>query len=196
MATKSVEVFEFDETSKKSWWTLVVGGVVSVLFGFVAMIWPGITVGVLALLLAVFLGVVGVLDIVRSFRKFNHSFMSGFVSLLLGVLSVGVSVFLLSRVGSGLAVATLALLVAISFIVRGVLGMILAFDSSESSNGTRWMNGIVGALAIVAGLAIVWYPVEGTLVWVWVVGLFSIIAGAFEIALGFMAKDALEKSNK
>ena len=66
MATKSVEVFEFDETSKKSWWTLVVGGVVSVLFGFVAMIWPGITVGVLALLLAVFLGVVGVLDIVRS----------------------------------------------------------------------------------------------------------------------------------
>ncbi len=196
MATKQVEVFEFDETSKKSWWTLVLGGVVSVLFGFVAMIWPGITVGVLALLLAVFLGVVGVLDIVKSFKRFSHSFMSGFISLLLGVLSVGVSVFLLSRVGSGLAIATLALLVAISFIVRGVLGMILAFDASQSSSGTRWMNGIVGALAIVAGLAIVWYPVKGTLVWVWVVGLFSIIAGAFEIALGFMAKDALEKDNR
>ncbi|MBP9813177.1 DUF308 domain-containing protein [Candidatus Saccharibacteria bacterium] len=196
MAKKeTMEVFEFDETSKNAWWTLVIGGLISVVFGFVAMIWPGITVGVLALLLAVFLGVYGVLDIVRSLKKFKDSFLSGFLTLVLGLLEVGVSVFLLSNVGSGLAIATLALLVAISFIVRGVIGMVLAFDSA-SSTGTRWLNGGVGALAIIAGLVIVWYPVSGTLAWIWVVGLFAIIGGAFEIALGFMAKEALEKANK
>jgi len=192
MASQSVEVFEFDETSKKAWWTLVVGGIISVIFGFVAMIWPGITVGVLALLLAVFLGVYGVLDIVRSLRRFKDSFLSGALTLILGFLEVGVSVFLLRHVGSGLAVATLALLVAISFIVRGVIGLVLAFDST-SSNGTRWLNGAIGILAIVDGLVIVWYPVAGVTAWVWVVGMFAIIAGAMEIAIGFMAKDALEK---
>ena len=192
MASQSVEVFEFDETSKKVWWTLVLGGIISVIFGFVAMIWPQITVGVLALLLAVFLGVYGVLDIVRSLRRFKDSFLSGALSLILGFLEVGVSVFLLRHVGSGLAVATLALLVAISFIVRGVIGLVLAFDST-SSNGTRWLNGAIGLLAIVAGLVIVWYPVAGVTAWVWVVGMFAIIAGAMEIAIGFMAKDALEK---
>ncbi len=189
------EVFDFDEASRNVWWTLVLGGLISVIFGFVAMIWPGITVGVLALLLAVFLGVYGVLDIVRSLKKFKDSFLSGFLGLVLGLLEVGVSVFLLSNVGSGFAVATLALLVAISFIVRGVIGMVLAFDSAASS-GTRWLNGGVGALAIIAGLVIVWYPVSGTLAWIWVVGLFAIISGAFEIAMGFMAKDAFEKLNK
>lgn len=191
MAKQTDEVFVFDESSKKVWWTLVVGGVVSVIFGFVAMIWPGVTVGVLALLLAVFLGVYGVLDIIRSFKKFKDSFLSGLLTLVLGFLEVGVAVFLLRHVGTGLAVGTLALLVAISFVVRGIIGVVLAFDSAASA-GTRWLNAAIGALAIVAGLVIAWYPQAGLTAWIWVVGMFAIIAGSLEIAVGFMAKDALE----
>ncbi len=195
MASKEIEVFEFDETSKKTWWTLIIGGIVSVVFGFVAVIWPGITVGVLALLLAVFLGVVGVLDIVRSLHKFKTGFLGGLLTMLLGFLEVGVAMYLLHNRGSGIAVATLGLLVGISFIVRGVLGTVLAFDS-QSSTGTRWINAILGLLAIVVGMVVVYYPVAGALAWVWVVGLFAIVAGAFEIGFGFMAKHEIEKSEK
>ena len=195
MANKNVEVFEFDETSKNLWWTLILGGMVSLVFGFVAMIWPGITVGVLALLLAVFLGVLGVLDIIRSLHKFKEGFLGGVLTLILGFLELGVAIFLLGNVGSGLAVLTLSLLVAISFIVRGVFGIILAFDGS-SSNGTRWVSAVLGLLAVVAGLIIAWYPVEGVVAWIWVVGLFAIVTGAFEIGMGFMAKDAAKKLEK
>lgn len=195
MASKEIEVFEFDETSKKTWWTLIIGGLVSVVFGFVAVIWPGITVGVLALLLAVFLGVVGVLDIVRSLHKFKSGFLGGLLTMLLGFLEVGVAMYLLHNRGSGIAVATLGLLVGISFIVRGVLGAVLAFDS-QSSTGTRWINAILGLLAIVVGMVVVYYPVAGALAWVWVVGLFAIVAGAFEIGFGFMAKHEIEKAEK
>lgn len=186
------QVFEFEEVDQRAWWTLVVGGVFSVIFGFVAIIWPGITVGVLALLLAVFIGVYGVLDIVRSVRHLNHAFFSGILRLILGLLEVGVSVFLLSNVGDGFAIATLALVIAISFIVRGVFGVVLAFDSG-ASDGTRWLNGLMGALAILAGLVVIWYPGEATLVWVWVVGFFALVTGAVEIALGFSAKEAQER---
>ena len=193
MAT--TEVYEFEEDDKRTWWTLVVGGVISVMFGFVAMIWPGITVGVLALLLAVFIGVDGVINIIRSVRKFGTNFFSGVLRLVLGLLEVGVSVYLLRNVGSGLAIATLALLIALTFVTRGVIGIVLAFDSSVSG-GVRWFNAIIGGLAVLAGLVVVWYPGAATLAWVWVVGFFALVSGAMEIALGFMAKGAQEDKKK
>lgn len=186
------EVFQFEENEKNGWWIPVVSGVVSVIFGFVAMIWPGITVGVLALLLAVFIGVYGVADIVRSVRAFSTGFFNGILRLVLGLLEVGVSVFLLRNIGSGLAIATLALLIAISFITRGVLAIVLAFNA-DVSTGVRWFNVIIGGLSILAGLVVVWYPASATLAWVWVIGFFAIVTGAMEIALGFSAKDALNK---
>lgn len=186
------EVFEFEEHEMTAWWVPVISGVLSVIFGFVAMIWPNITVGVLALLLAVFIGVLGVADIIRSVRAFSNGFFSGLLRMVLGLLEIGVSLYLLRNVGSGLAVATLALLIAISFITRGVIAIVLAF-SAEVSSGVRWFNVIMGGLAILAGMVVVWYPGAATLAWVWVLGFFAIVTGAMEIALGFSAKDALKK---
>lgn len=188
------EVFEFEDHEKSAWWVLVLSGVLSVIFGFVAMIWPNITVGVLALLLAVFIGVLGVTDVIRSVRAFSNGFFSGLLRMLLGLLELGVSVFLLRHTGSGLAIATLALLIAISFITRGVIAIVLAF-SADTSSGVRWFNVIMGGLAILAGMVVIWYPGAATLAWVWVVGFFAVVTGAMEIALGFSAKDALKKSN-
>ena len=71
MASKQVYVFEEDD--KSVWWMFVLAGLVSVVFGFVAVIWPHLTVGVLALLLAVFIGINGVVDLSRSMRKMVHS---------------------------------------------------------------------------------------------------------------------------
>jgi uncharacterized membrane protein HdeD (DUF308 family) len=112
--------------------------------------------------------------------------------MILGLLEVGVSVYLLRNVGSGLAIATLALLIAISFITRGVIAIVLAF-SSEISSGVRWFNAIMGGLSILAGMVVIWYPGASTLAWVWVLGFFAIVSGAMEIALGFIAKDTLKK---
>jgi uncharacterized membrane protein HdeD (DUF308 family) len=189
---KSAEVYEFDGVTSELWWTYVLGGILSVVFGFVAVIWPAITTGVIALLFAVFVGVLGVADVVRSVSAFKNGFMGGFLRMLLGLLEIGVAVYLLNRVGTGIPTATLGLIVAISLIVRGVVGVVLAFDD-EVSSSARWLSGIVGAAAILAGLVIVWYPVAGAVAWVWVLGLFAIATGAIEIATGFMAKNASKK---
>lgn len=192
---KQSEVFMFDEQTKNAWWVLVVAGVLSVIFGFVAIIWPGITIAVLALLFAVYLGVNGVVDIVNGIRRFGSGFLVAALTLLVGVLQLGVSVFLLRNVGSGLAIATLVLLIALSFIVRGVIGIVVAFADPDYK-ATRWLNVVLGGLSILAGLVIVWYPEAATLAWVWVVGLFALVSGAMQIGLGFTAKDHLEKGKK
>ena len=192
---KQSEVFAFDDNTKNLWWVLVVTGVLSVIFGFVAIIWPGITVGVLALLLAVYIGVQGVSDIVSGIRRFGTGVFAAMLVLLLGLLQLGVSVFLLSNVGSGLAIATLTLVIALSFIVRGVLLIVVSFTDPDM-RAARWLNVVMGALAILAGLVVIWYPGAATLAWVWVVGFFALVSGAIQIALGFTAKEALEKSKK
>lgn len=188
---KTNDVYLFDEDTKNMWWVLVVGGLLSVIFGFVAIIWPGITVGVLALLLAVYIGVNGVIDIVNGIKRLGKNVFNAILTLLLGFLEVGVSVYLLSNIGSGLAVATLALLIALSFIVRGLFIIVLAFADPDYK-ATRWLNVVMGALAILAGLVVVWWPGAATLAWVWVIGMFAIVAGALQIGLGFSAKDAFK----
>lgn len=195
MAKASEDVYLFDEDTKSMWWVLVVSGLLSVVFGFVAVIWPDITVGVLALLLAVFIGVNGVIDIVNGIKRLGKNVFQAILTLILGALELGVSMYLLSNIGSGLAIATLALLIALSFIVRGIFLIVLAF-ADEDYKATRWLNVIMGALAVLAGLVVIWYPGAATLAWVWVIGLFAIVAGAIQIGLGFTAKDAYDKENK
>ena len=192
---KQSEVFMFDDQTKNMWWVLVLTGVLSVIFGFVAIIWPGITIGVLALLLAVWLGVSGIMDIINGIRRFGEGFFGAALTLLVGLLELGVSVYLLRHAGSGLAVATLVLLVALSFIVRGVIGVVVAFADPDY-RATRWMNVVLGGLSILAGMVIIWYPQAATLAWVWVVGLFALVSGALQIGLGFTAKDHLDKGKK
>lgn len=196
MATKSTaDIFLFDEDTKNMWWVLVVGGLITVLFGFVAIIWPGITVGVLALLLAVYIGINGVFDIVHGIKALGKNILKAALTLLLGFLGVGVSVYLLSNIGSGLAIATLALLIAISFIVRGVFMIVLAFADPDYK-ATRWLNVAMGGLSLLAGLTVVWWPGAATLAWVWVIGAYAIVAGAMQIGLGFSAKEANDKTKQ
>lgn len=192
---KQSEVFLFDEHTKNTWWVLVLSGVLSVIFGFVAIIWPSITIGVLALLLAVYIGVYGVVDIVNGIKKFSSSFFAAALTTLVGLLFLGVSVYLLSNIGSGLAVATLVLVIALSFIVRGLVAIVVAFADPDY-RATRWLNVVIGGLSILAGLVVVWYPNAATLAWVWVIGFFALVSGALQIGLGFTAKDYLEKGNK
>jgi uncharacterized membrane protein HdeD (DUF308 family) len=192
---KQSEVFAFDDQTKNMWWVMVLSGVLSVIFGFVAIIWPGITIAVLALLLAVYIGINGVVDIVNGIRKFGASFLSASLTLLVGLLQLGVSVYLLRNVGSGLAIATLVLLIALSFIVRGVVGIVVAF-SDPDYRATRWLNVVLGGLSILAGLVVVWYPGAATLAWVWVIGFFALVSGALQIGLGFTAKDHLDNGKK
>lgn len=192
---KQSEVFVFDEQTKNMWWVLVLTGVLSVIFGFVAIIWPSITIGVLALLLAVYIGIYGVVDIVSGIKKFSSGFLPAALTTVVGLLFLGVSVYLLSNVGSGLAIATLVLVIALSFIVRGVVSIVVAFADPDFK-ATRWLNVVMGALSVLAGLVVVWYPDAATLAWVWVIGFFALVSGALQIGLGFTAKDHFEKGKK
>ena len=49
--------------TKENWWALVLGGLVTLIFGVAAVFWPGITLLVLLYLFSAYVLVSGVLDI-------------------------------------------------------------------------------------------------------------------------------------
>lgn len=180
---------------RSQWWMPVVLGVSSILFGFAALIWPGITLVVLAVFMAILFAVYGIVDIVVGIKRVKLDVLTGVLTVLLGVLQLGIAVYLFNHRGSGLTIALFVLLVAIGFIVRGVIGVFSAFNTNVSS-GWRWVNVILGVLYIVAGVYVVNYPVEGSLAFVWVLGLLALVAGPLYIALGLELKETEKEEQK
>lgn len=176
------------EELRREWWGLLIVGLVSIAFGIVSLAWPGLTVAVFALLFAALLLAYGIVDIINGIRGIGERF-SKILQVILGVAEIGIAVYLLDHASKGLAVSLIALLIGLSFIARGIIGIFLAFDR-DSGSGARWMSALGGALAIIVAVIVLRYPVQGTLAFVWLVGLFAIVVGAMEIALGFSAKEA------
>jgi uncharacterized membrane protein HdeD (DUF308 family) len=78
-----------------SWrWLWVVGGVLSIIAGILAFIWPGITLLVLSVILAWFLVFKGIMDVVGALASIGRPWwwlplILGIVELLLGIWAAG-----------------------------------------------------------------------------------------------------------
>ena len=80
------------EAMTRNWGALAFRGLVAILFGIVAFAWPGLTIGVIVLLVAAFALVEGVINVVAGVRvREGWSIAEGVISVLFGavVLVVG-----------------------------------------------------------------------------------------------------------
>jgi len=163
---------------KDIWWLYMLRGIALILFGLVAVLWPGLTLIALATAFAALLLASGIADIIAAIRGIAHRGM-WFLTMLLGLGELGVGVYLLKN---HYALATFIAIVGLALIVIGVLEIIAAFEPGEDA-GRRFLAIIVGALSIIAGFIILRYPVDSGLAFVWVLGLWGLIAGAVQVAM-------------
>ena len=71
----------------KNWWLVLLRGIVSVLFGIVAFIWPGLTLFTLVLFYGAFALVDGVIALVSAFGK--HEGAPTWWLILVGIAGIG-----------------------------------------------------------------------------------------------------------
>lgn len=154
-------------------------GIISVIFGIIALVWPGITLVSFGVLLSIWLLVIGATGLVSSVLN-RHETNHWVFGMILGFLQLGIGAYLVQR--PGISVATIVVLLAITLIAEGVIELVVAFIGDETEN--RVLAVIGGLLAITAGIAIWRYPVTGSLAFVWVLGLYSLIIGSFTISMG------------
>ncbi|MSU76270.1 hypothetical protein EXS54_02260 [Patescibacteria group bacterium] len=173
------------EVAQQLWVLWLVRSVILIVFGIFAVVWPGLTLVLIAVAFALFLIVAGIVDVITGLISIGKRSL-WFLTLLLGVLEAGVGVYLLRH--SLLELGVFIALVGLTFIVKGILEVISAFDQPHTG-GQKTLMVLIGLIAVLAGVVILAHPVSGGLAFVWAIGLYGILAGAVGVALAIHARD-------
>lgn len=164
----------------RNWWAVVLRGVVTVLFGLLALTMPGVTLAALIILFGVYSLVDGAFAILSVVRKRFGGYW--WAVLLQGIVSVAAGVFTL--VWPGITAIVLLYVIAFWAIVTGILQIIGAIRLRKVIRG-EWLLVIGGILSIVLGLVLFARPLVGVLAVVFWIGIYAILAGLMITVLGF-----------
>ena len=165
------------------WWVVVVQGIFAVIFGILAVVWPGITAVTLTYLFGGYALAVGIMSLVLGIGSIGKGGLRWILQILLGILGVGVGVYAFRH--PLVTLETLILLIGLSFIIQGIIDLVMMIFGDYASFSGRVLAGIAGVLGIVVGGAVLREPAAGGLVFVWLVGLYAIVAGVIAFARGF-----------
>lgn len=170
----------------EKWWSFLLRGILAILFGIIALAWPGATVFVLIILFGVYALVEGLFATGYSIGQASRG-EKFFALLLLGLLGILIGIVTLAR--PGITSVALLVVIAIWFLLRGFLGLISAFEMTGST-GYRAFIGIVGALGIIVGIILLAAPISGIFAIILVIAIYSIVIGIMLAVLGFMVRGA------
>jgi uncharacterized membrane protein HdeD (DUF308 family) len=171
------------------WWLAVIRGVVGILFGVLAIAWPGLTLAVLILFFGAYMFVDGVFALASAIR-FRHEREQWLPLLLEGIL--GVAVGAVTYFYPGITALAWIYTIALWAFVTGMLGLTAAFRMARHAGSakTEVLLGLSGLVSIVLGVFLVFMPVAGLLAWVWVIGTYAIVFGVLLIGFGIRLRTA------
>ena len=163
--------------TKEVWWMLVLSGVLSIVFGFVALFWPALTAASLVFLVALFTVVGGVIGLVETLTNIGKDRL-WWLSLLISLVALGIGVFLIRN--PLITAALLVKLLALMIFIQALYDLVIASYATKEEG--RWMWIVTGLLGIISAVVIWIYPVPATLAFVWVLGLYSLVHGVVNLS--------------
>ncbi len=172
------------------WGSALMAGMLATVFGVAAVFWPNITLLTLLYLFSAYVLVDGLVNFFGGISSLSRKGSSWFLQTILGVLEIGVGVYLLRH--PHVTFATFILLIGFTLIFRGVFAIVGAF-LDQATTTQRTLMVISGLLALVVGIVILFQPVSSGVAFVWLLGLYALIAGPLSISLAFEARKADSK---
>ncbi len=175
------------QTYSRSWWLFVSRGIVAVLFGLAAIVFPGITLNLLVLLVGAFFFADGVLAIVSSLGT-RQVAGRWWISLLEG--GAGVLIGILAIIWPGTTLVAMVYLIAAWALVTGIFEIAAAVHLRQVITG-EWFLGLGGIISVLFGFLLFASPGTGALTLVWILGAYAIFFGILLLLLGFKLKKLL-----
>jgi uncharacterized membrane protein HdeD (DUF308 family) len=160
------------ETLVRNWWLFTLRGVVGIIFGLIALIFPGPTMLSLVIVFSAYMlvdGVAGIISAVRALRRNDRWGLLAFEGLL--DIAVGIAAFL----WPGITVFAFVLLVAAWAIVTG--GLMTAAGFRLNLDHGRWWLILGGLLSLAYGVLLVIAPLIGAIVLTWWIGAYALAFG-------------------
>lgn len=170
-----------DGPPPRLWWLVLLSGLLSVLVGVLALVVPGATLLFLGLLFGVSLMITGVSSIALGLTG-EGSPGRQTLSVLLGFAAVLAGIFCFVRPGAGIIAIVLS--VAFWFMLVGVGDLVAAVQEKRH----RVWRGLLGVIAIAAGVILVVDPVIGLSTVALLAGLGFLLRGAAEIGFALQLR--------
>jgi uncharacterized membrane protein HdeD (DUF308 family) len=170
------------ETLTRNWWVLAVRGGVAVVFGIVALVWPGLTVLALVLIFGAYALVDGVLALYAALVDRRRTGGQRVWLAVEGV--VGVLAAIVAVVWPQITALALLYVIAAWALITGVAEILMAIRLRQEIQG-EWLLALSGVLSILFAIVAVVYPRTGALAIVWLIAVYAIIFGVDLLVLAF-----------
>ncbi len=173
-----------------NWWALTLRGIATLMFGVAAVFWPGLTLVTLVYLVSAFVMFAGVLNVFQGLMSIGQH--RGWpLTVLLGVVEADVGLYLVRHLR--VTFATFVLVVGLTFVARGIFEVVVAFAEDGLSATGRMLTILAGLVAFLVGILVLFQPASSGVAFVWLFGLYSLIAGPLMIALSLDVKKTLDQ---
>jgi uncharacterized membrane protein HdeD (DUF308 family) len=175
-----------EEQLKRVRWALGLSGVISILFGIVVLVWPGISLYALVLLFGAYSLVNGVFGLAAALRLPKMPGRGWMIVSALAGIAVGVIVFFWTDMSA------LALLYVIGAyaITIGVFTIGSAFWLPLANND-KVLLVLTGFISIVFGVLMFAEPNDGALVLLALISAFALVRGIFELTVAIAGRRIL-----
>jgi uncharacterized membrane protein HdeD (DUF308 family) len=174
----------------RNWWVIVLRGVIAILLGLAAFLWPGLTWLALVFVFGIYAIADGLLSVITGVRRSKNEsrwwvfLLEGLVSIIVGVIAI---------LQPGFTALVLLLLIAAWAIVTGVLEIVAAIRLRREISNEWWL--VLGGIAsVIFGILLVFQPAAGSLALIWILGAYEILFGIFFIFLGLRLRKWGEQS--
>lgn len=165
----------------RDWWHFAVRGVLAILFGVLALVWPKSAITALVLLFGAFVLVDGIVAVVSGIQLRQY-FKSWWALLLEGL--TGIAIGIMTFIWPNTAALVLLYFIAAWAILTGIFEIVAALEFRNLIPG-EWATFIAGLLSVVLGILLFVYPSAGAVGLIWAIALYAIAFGIMELIFAF-----------
>ena len=170
------------EALARNWWVIALRGVAAIIFGILAIAWPGETLRVVILLFGAFALVDGIFSGVAAIRHAVERRSDWWPLLLEAV--IGIIIGVVTFFWPGLTALALLYVIAAWALLTGIAELTAAWYLRKAIRN-EWVLALAGILSILAAIVLVVNPRSGALAVIWVIGIYAIFFGVALLGLAW-----------
>jgi uncharacterized membrane protein HdeD (DUF308 family) len=172
------------EVFARDWWLLALRGMAAIMFGLLALIWPGITLLTLIYLFGAYALANGILSFAVALKARRGRHHSG--SLIFGGI-ISIVTALIAFFLPGITALGLVLLIAAFAFVNGISEIAAAIRLRKVITN-EWLLVLTGILSLIFGIILSVMPGAGALALVLWIGAWMIVIGILLLILAFRVR--------
>lgn len=173
-----------NELLSKTWRSLALCGVVSLVFGILAAFWPGITLLWLLVMFATYALIRGVTSAVAAVQN-RKTYNDWWLMLLWGLVGIGAGIIAILL--PNLTAVALVLVIGATALGSGIVDVVMAVRLRKVIRGEALLI-LNGLISIAFGVFVFFFPGAGAIALVWLIAMYAIISGLLLLTLAWRAK--------